>query len=122
MLRRMYGSPNKCAALDSTLGMVQITRTQVAVLLKQSRIGPAVDLDVLLMAIIHDHMKGECPRDSWVFPRRITDGRLPALNNIGGPALSSSSISATGTALLYQLLLLDCSVGPHAHTGPACYY
>lgn len=70
-------------------------------LIKQSRIGPAVDLDVLLLAIIHDHMKGECPREAWVFPRRITDGRLPAINNVGGAALSSSGMSATGTPLVF---------------------
>lgn len=76
----------------------------MAVLLKQSRIGPAVDMDVLLLAIVHDHMKGECPRDAWVFPRRITDGRLPALNNVGGAALSSSSgMSATGAHILIAL-------------------
>jgi hypothetical protein len=86
---------------DSVRFCAQIARNQVVTLLKQSRIGPAVDLDVLLMAIIHDHMKGECPRVAWLFPRRITDGRLPALSIVGGAALSSSSIPATGTALSY---------------------
>ena len=31
-----------------------------------------------------------------MFPRRITDGRLPAISNVGGAALSSSGMSATG--------------------------
>lgn len=75
---------------------VQITKTQVAGLLKQTKIGPSVDFDVLLMALVHEFMVGECPCQPWAAPRRITDGRLPSLTNLGGAALSRTGITASG--------------------------
>jgi hypothetical protein len=75
---------------------VQIVIKQVSALLKHSKIGPAVDFDVLLLAIVHDFMQGECPREGWCWPRRIIDGRLPAITNIGGSALTRPGMSGSG--------------------------
>eukprot|EP00892_Ulva_mutabilis_P008523 jgi/Ulvmu1/6042/UM027_0019.1 len=73
-----------------------VTKAQVAGLLKQTKIGPAVDFDVLLLALVHEFMLGECPQQPWAAPRRITDGRLPSLTNLGGAALTRTGLSATG--------------------------
>lgn len=75
---------------------MQIAKTQVAGLLKHTKIGPSVDFDVLLLALVHEFMLGECPCDPWASPRRITDGRLPAITNLGGAALTRTGLTATG--------------------------
>lgn len=82
---------------------MQIAKTQVAGLLKQSKIGPAIDFDVLLLSLVHEYMLGECPLQPWAAPRRITDGRLPALTNLGGAALTRTGITASGAPPLSSL-------------------
>ena len=68
----------------------------VAPLIKQSKIGPAVDMDVLLLLLVHEFMAGACPVSPLLAPRRITDGRLPAITNVGGAALARPSAAAAG--------------------------
>jgi hypothetical protein len=84
---------------------VQVVATGVAPLIKTSKIGPAVDLDVLLLLLVHEFMEGNCPVLPLEQPRRITDGRMPTLTNLGGAALSRHSVPASG---VFNNLFLAC--------------
>jgi hypothetical protein len=50
-----------------------------------------VDLDALLLLLITEHNMGSCPRAPVLSPRRLTDGALFNLFNLGG---HSSQVAA----------------------------
>jgi hypothetical protein len=82
-----------------TLSCSQVVTKSVAPAIKTSKIGPAIDLDMLLLILVHEFMDNSCPVSPLEWPRRITDGRLPALTNLGGCAMGRQS----GVTLMYSL-------------------
>ena len=78
------------------LHWTQVVREHLAPLLKESRIGPAIDFDVFLLTAVYEFMEGRCPVNSVFNPRRIADGRVPTLANLGGSALSSPGMPSSG--------------------------
>jgi hypothetical protein len=59
-------------------------------------------MDVLLLILVHEFMDNRCPVSPLEWPRRITDGRLPALTNLGGSAMGRPS----GVASYHCVMML----------------
>jgi len=89
---------------------VQVVTKHLAPLLKESRIGPAIDFDVFLLTAVHEFMEGRCPVDPTAAPRRIADGRGPTLSNIAGRALPGAA-TAEGASVGGRRLHDCCSRG-----------
>lgn len=81
---------------------MQVVTRSIAPVIKSSKIGPAVDFDVLAMVLLHEFMAGTCPVLPMERPRRIADGRLPALTNVSGAAMHRPSGAALRTLLHFD--------------------
>jgi predicted CDP-diglyceride synthetase/phosphatidate cytidylyltransferase len=86
---------------------MQVVRERVAALVKPSKIGPAVDLDVLLLLLLHEHAGGRCPVAPLLHPRRTTDGRLGPLPGLA-PAQAAAARALSGVATLTMNSKLIC--------------
>jgi hypothetical protein len=70
---------------------MQIVAEHIAPGIKPSRIGPALDFDTLLLALMTDFLAGQCPTDCLLRPRRVTDG-LPDITKHTGAYCSLNKV------------------------------
>ena len=63
---------------------LEVCKTTLFPLLKFGQIGPGLDLDSFLLALVHEFNVNVIPVDTLKFPRRFTDGSLPTISNLNG--------------------------------------
>ncbi|GAX78644.1 hypothetical protein CEUSTIGMA_g6082.t1 [Chlamydomonas eustigma] len=63
--------------------------------------GSMVDLDALLMLLVNEFNEGNCPRNSLLFPRRLTDGQLFNIFNSSGHSPYLDGITSTRNIQTY---------------------
>jgi len=66
---------------------------RLASLVVPSSTGLGVDMDALLLLLITEYNCGTCPRSALLYPRRLTDGALFNLFNLGGNSKQKDALA-----------------------------